>query len=194
MYLVADPWLSFVPHDIPTGQAGDLGQRIFQQPFSWTQVGVDIRGRSRTLRINYRTSHQIRSQADQLLDPESSHVDGNVQDRRAAISIFNGSEPDIRECEDSGSETEQVAVWIEQRRSEGLTPREFGLFVRSEAATPARSLWRICSGDPVSTRPAPDRAGRSHNYLGVASCRSTRSVGCGGWRFQSAPTEADERN
>ncbi|MCX5947455.1 MAG: AAA family ATPase [Cyanobacteria bacterium] len=52
--------------------AGDLGQRIFQQPFSWTQYGVDIRGRSRTLRINYRTSHQIRSQADQLLDPESS--------------------------------------------------------------------------------------------------------------------------
>ena len=194
MYLVAAPWLSFVLHDIPPRRAGDLGQRIFQPPFSWTQVGVDIRGRSRTLRINYRTSHQIRSQADQLLDPESSHVDGNVQDRRAAISIFNGSEPDIRECEDSGSETEQVAVWIEQRRSEGLTPREFGLFVRSEAATPARSLWRICSGDPVSTRPAPDRAGRSHNYLGVASCRSTRSVGWGGLRFQSAPTEADERN
>ena len=28
--------------------AGDLGQRIFQQPFSWKSVGVDIRGRSRT--------------------------------------------------------------------------------------------------------------------------------------------------
>lgn len=28
--------------------AGDLGQRIFQQPFSWKAVGVDIRGRSRT--------------------------------------------------------------------------------------------------------------------------------------------------
>jgi superfamily I DNA/RNA helicase len=70
--------------------AGDLGQRIFQQPFSWTQYGVDIRGRSLTLRINYRTSHQIRSQADQLLDPESRDVDGNVQDRRGAISVFNG--------------------------------------------------------------------------------------------------------
>jgi hypothetical protein len=40
--------------------AGDLGQRIFQQPFSWKALGVDVRGRSRTLRINYRTSHQIR--------------------------------------------------------------------------------------------------------------------------------------
>jgi len=43
---------------------GDLGQRIFQQPFSWKALGVDIRGRSRALRINYRTSHQIRMQAD----------------------------------------------------------------------------------------------------------------------------------
>lgn len=32
--------------------AGDLGQRIFQQPFSWKSLGVDIRGRSRTLNIN----------------------------------------------------------------------------------------------------------------------------------------------
>jgi UvrD/REP helicase N-terminal domain len=31
--------------------AGDLGQRIFQQPFSWKSLGVDVRGRSRTLRV-----------------------------------------------------------------------------------------------------------------------------------------------
>ena len=52
--------------------AGDLGQRIFQQPFSWKSLGVDIRGRSKTLKVNYRTSHQIRSIADQLLGPEVS--------------------------------------------------------------------------------------------------------------------------
>jgi hypothetical protein len=26
--------------------AGDLGQRIFQQPFSWKNLGIDVRGRS----------------------------------------------------------------------------------------------------------------------------------------------------
>jgi len=36
--------------------AGDLGQRIFQTPFSWKGLGVDVRGRSRTLKVNYRTS------------------------------------------------------------------------------------------------------------------------------------------
>ena len=62
--------------------AGDLGQRIFQQPFSWKELGVEVRGRSQTLRINYRTSHQIRTQADRLLDPEMSDVDGNLEERK----------------------------------------------------------------------------------------------------------------
>jgi plasmid stability protein len=51
---------------------------------------VDIRGRSRTLHINYRTSHQIRMQADRLLAPEVSDVDGNVEERRGTVSVFNG--------------------------------------------------------------------------------------------------------
>jgi superfamily I DNA/RNA helicase len=73
--------------------AGDLGQRIFQQPFSWLSLGVDIRGRSSTLRINYRTSHQIRRQADKLLGPEVADVDGNTEDRRGTVSVFNGPTP-----------------------------------------------------------------------------------------------------
>ncbi len=65
--------------------AGDLGQRIFQQPFSWRDLGVEVRGRSRTLRINYRTSHQIRSRADLLLDPRMADVDGNVEERKGTV-------------------------------------------------------------------------------------------------------------
>jgi superfamily I DNA/RNA helicase len=74
---------------------GDLGQRIFQQPFSWKSLGVDIRGRSYTLRINYRTSHQIRSHADRLSPPELADVDGNRESHRGTISVFNGVEPVI---------------------------------------------------------------------------------------------------
>ena len=56
--------------------AGDLGQRIFQQPFSWQALGVEVRGRSRTLKINYRTSHQIRRRSDLLLGTEIADADG----------------------------------------------------------------------------------------------------------------------
>ena len=111
---------------------GDLGQRIFQQPFSWKSLGVDIRGRSRNLRINYRTSHQIRMQADRLLGPEVADVDGNVEERRGTISVFNGPKPTILECATAEEEIQSVANWLKVRSDEGLMPHEFGVFVRSD--------------------------------------------------------------
>jgi mRNA-degrading endonuclease RelE of RelBE toxin-antitoxin system len=113
--------------------AGDLGQRIFQQPFSWKTLGIDIRGRSRTLRINYRTSHQIRMQADRLLGPELSDVDGNTEDRRGTISVFNGPEPVIAASNTLENEREIVAQWLADRMREGINPHEIGVFVRSAA-------------------------------------------------------------
>ncbi len=113
--------------------AGDLGQRIFQQPFSWKSLGVDIRGRSRNLRINYRTSHQIRMQADRLLAPEVADVDGNVEDRRGTISVFNGPKPTILELESIENEIHAVGLWLKDRTGEGLMPHEFGVFVRSDS-------------------------------------------------------------
>jgi superfamily I DNA/RNA helicase len=112
--------------------AGDLGQRIFQQPFSWKSLGVDIRGRSHTLRINYRTSHQIRRRADQLLPPSLSDVDGNAESRRGAISVFNGLEPTIRIFSDPDQERVGVAGWISDHLEDGMEPHEIGVFVRSE--------------------------------------------------------------
>ena len=113
--------------------AGDLGQRIFQQPFSWRSLGVDVRGRSRTLRVNYRTSHQIRTQADRLLGHVVTDIDGNVEDRRGTVSVFNGPPPTIIPMEDEAEETESVAAWVQEQIAAGLRPHEFGIFVRSEA-------------------------------------------------------------
>lgn len=111
--------------------AGDLGQRIFQHPFSWKQLGVDVRGRSRTLRVNYRTSHQIRSQADRLLDPEVADVDGNRERRDETISVFNGPEPEIGCFANAAAEQAAVGEWIAAQLAKGIAPIEIGLFVRS---------------------------------------------------------------
>ncbi len=113
--------------------AGDLGQRIFQQPFSWRALGVDIRGRSRNLHVNYRTSHQIRQSADRLLDPEQTDADGNVETRAGTVSVFNGAPPAIRIVDDEDAETAAVAGWVRDLIGEGLAPEDIGVFVRSEA-------------------------------------------------------------
>ena len=116
--------------------AGDLGQRIFQTPFSWKSLGVEIRGRSFTLRTNYRTSHQIRRQADRLLSPEITDVDGNAEDRRGTVSVFNGPEPDICALDSREEEIAMVAAWIKSLSDGGLVPHEIGIFVRSEQELP----------------------------------------------------------
>jgi superfamily I DNA/RNA helicase len=112
---------------------GDLGQRIFQQPFSWKSLGVDIRGRSRTLRVNYRTSHQIRQQADRLLDPEIVDADGNAEERTDTISVFNGLPPTVRVLPTEGDEARAVGAWLRELASAGILPHEIGVFVRSGA-------------------------------------------------------------
>jgi mRNA-degrading endonuclease RelE of RelBE toxin-antitoxin system len=116
--------------------AGDLGQRIFQQPFSWKSLGVDIRGRSTTLRVNYRTSHQIRQQSDQLLPRKVSDYDGNSEDRTGTVSVFNGPKPVIREFKTHAEESSFIADWVKEQIKEGSAAHEIGIFVRSEAQLP----------------------------------------------------------
>ncbi len=128
--------------------AGDLGQRIFQQPFSWKSLGVDVRGRSRTLRINYRTSHQIRLQADRLLGPTVTDVDGFTEDRSDTVSVFNGPQPTVHVLKTIHDEIESVANWLRARTQAGFLAHEFGVFVRSEAQVDRASQAVAAAGLP----------------------------------------------
>ncbi|MBX3648985.1 MAG: DEAD/DEAH box helicase [Rhodocyclaceae bacterium] len=111
--------------------AGDLGQRIFQQPFSWKHLGIDVQGRSVTLKVNYRTSHQIREAADRLFSGPISDVDGRQEDRRGTVSVFNGPVPVIALHDSQDAEIAAVAKFIEEALADGTQPEEIGVFVRT---------------------------------------------------------------
>lgn len=111
--------------------AGDVGQRIFNQPFSWKALGVEIKGRAKTIHVNYRTSHQIRKQADFLLASEVTDVDGNIEERDKTVSVFNGPPPEIKKFDFSDDESRYVGFWIKALYNQGLALHEIGLFVRS---------------------------------------------------------------
>lgn len=111
--------------------AGDIGQRIFQLPFSWLKLGVDVRGRASSLRINYRTSRQIREAADQLLPQKVRDVDGIEDDRSVAQSVFEGPAPVVVQFDDKADEAAEIGKVIRAAIDDGLTPDEIGVFVRS---------------------------------------------------------------
>lgn len=112
--------------------AGDLGQRIFQLPFSWLALGVDVRGRSSSLKINYRTSRQIREMADQLLPKKVRDVDGIEDDRTGAQSVFEGPPPMIAACADEDEEIAKVAAFLRSSVEQGAKPAEIGVIVRCD--------------------------------------------------------------
>ncbi|MBX9651061.1 MAG: UvrD-helicase domain-containing protein [Xanthobacteraceae bacterium] len=111
--------------------AGDIGQRIFQHPYSWVSLGVEVRGRSHTLKVCYRTSQQIRRAADQLLPIVMRDVDGTEDERRGIISVFEGPPPEVRTFADAAQEDAFVRGAVTGWLAEGLKPQEIGVFVRT---------------------------------------------------------------
>ncbi len=79
-------------------------------------MGVDVRQRSRTLTINYRTWHQIRAHADRLLGPDVADVDGNVETRKgtvsALMSVFSGQPPLAQTFAREASEIAAIGNWL----------------------------------------------------------------------------------
>jgi hypothetical protein len=58
-------------------------------------------------------------------------VDGNAQDRRGTVSVFDGPAPTIETFDDPEQEAEAVGAWITGRVEQGVQPHEIGVFVRS---------------------------------------------------------------
>ena len=154
--------------------SGDLGQRIFQQPFSWKALGVDVRGRSKTLRVNYRTSHQIREQADRLLGPEITDVDGNREERRHTVSVFNGPAPQIRTFATEADEAEAIGAWIRTLAVDGVQPHEIGVFVRSPDQVPRATAAAKAAG--LSARVLDDRVEVRPGAVNVATMHLAKGL------------------
>lgn len=108
-----------------------MGQRIFQHPFSWANLGVDVRGRSHTLKVCYRTSQQIRRAADRLLPLVLRDTDGLEDERRGIISVFDGPSPDVRSLIAISLEADAVRQSVQTWLGEGIAPHEIGIFVRT---------------------------------------------------------------
>lgn len=109
----------------------DDGQRIFSNAFPLTAVGINIRGRSRRLQVNYRTSAEIHDFAIEVLPDEA--VDNDPAKSRRVTSLFGGVMPEIERCESHLDEAKHIADWIENCRHSGIPVSEIALLSRQMA-------------------------------------------------------------
>jgi hypothetical protein len=93
---------------------GDAHQRIYGKPIALGQFGIDIRGRSRRLKINYRTTEQVLRWAVGLLTGvEIDDLDGGTDNTVGYRSLYTGPEPDVRQVH---SEAEEASFLVERVR------------------------------------------------------------------------------
>ncbi len=171
-------FLAALAADRPNGLffAGDIGQRIFRAPFPWKAAGVDVRGRSRSLKINYRTSQQIRCQSDRLLPLSLTEADGNEDRRTGVVSLFDGPPPEVAEFPDAVEETKAVAAWLAGLAAEGIAASEVALLVRSEDEIPRASAVRDAfqsltgSCNEPEIRVMHDAKGAEYRAVAVMAC------------------------
>ena len=84
---------------------GDPHQRIYGKPVVLGRCGIEIRGRSRKLRINYRTTEETRTWATAVLDGLNfDDLDGGSDPTSDYRSLLHGDKPLIRQCKDSDEE------------------------------------------------------------------------------------------
>lgn len=151
--------------------AGDIGQRIFRAAFPWKSVGVDIQGRSRSLKVNYRTSHQIRAQSDLLLPPRLLEADGGEDRRLGVSSIFHGPVPRIETFDNEMDEAAAVAAWINDCLADGFAPETIAILVRSEAEIKrAQKATSAAAEAGVNIALMHEAKGQEYRAVAVVAC------------------------
>jgi superfamily I DNA/RNA helicase len=110
---------------------GDAGQRIYPGRFGLSSLGVNVRGRSHVLRLNYRTTEQIRRSADKMLGQQTDDMDDGEEQRDKTRSLLSGPMPKLHGYENATAELEagvtQVGAWL----GGGLAPESIAVFARS---------------------------------------------------------------
>jgi len=98
----------------PLCLVGDGHQRIYNtNPIPLSRAGIHVKGRSRRLKINYRTSEQIRNWSQNLLKGINiDDLDGGDANTTGDMSVFRGPDPTIHESSSTDTLAEYATSWI----------------------------------------------------------------------------------
>ncbi|HPM10743.1 MAG TPA: 3'-5' exonuclease [Paludibacter sp.] len=101
---------------------GDPLQNIYKKRINFSKSGINIRGkRSNRLRINYRTTEEIKNLAISVLHGEDfDDFDGNMEEKSGYLSLFHGVKPQYRLYPSKEEELDAVLEEIESLISQGF--------------------------------------------------------------------------
>ncbi|ALZ13978.1 UvrD-helicase domain-containing protein [Pseudomonas aeruginosa] len=111
---------------------GDAHQRIYRHKVVLSRVGIEVRGRSRSLKVNYRTTDEIRQWAcAQLEGCAVDDLDGNVDSLRGYHSLTHGDAPDVIESASLLADVVHVQSILKQLQDDGMELRQVCVTART---------------------------------------------------------------
>lgn len=111
---------------------GDSHQRIYEHKVSLRSIGIETRGNSRRLKINYRTSQQILSWAQSIFtNQEFDDLDGDADTNVGYRSALDGPKPTIKGFATPGEEANYVATKVAEWIREGVAPSAIAITART---------------------------------------------------------------
>jgi hypothetical protein len=91
---------------------GDGHQNIYGHHIVLGQLGIDIRGRGRRLKLNYRTPEETRRWAVSVLQNQDiNDLDGGKDSNKGYHSSMSGPEPVVEKCKSFDDEVHHIAEW-----------------------------------------------------------------------------------
>lgn len=140
---------------------GDAGQRIFPGGFSLSELGIEVRGRSRVLRLNYRTTEPIRRLAAEVRGPDTDDMDGGMEDPDCARSLRAGPAPVLQAYPDLPTEVTAAVMQIREWLNRGRPPAAIAAFARTEALATHLRKALADQGVPARRLGGSNPAGRA---------------------------------
>src|SRR4029453_3460424 len=117
---------------------GDAGQRIYPGGFSLRSLGIETRGRSRRLTVNYRTTVETMRAADKLRSASVEDMEGGQEEGRSPIALVRGKKPVLVGFSSFTEEHAFVVEQITKLIEDGCSPKDIGVLARER-----KPLWGI---------------------------------------------------
>jgi superfamily I DNA/RNA helicase len=96
---------------------GDAHQRIYRHKVILGRCGISIVGRSRKLKINYRTTDETRSWAVSLLKGVAiDDLDGGSDDQKGYKSLLHGVDPVIKTFASFQDEVNFITTYLDEKK------------------------------------------------------------------------------
>lgn len=111
---------------------GDSHQRIYRNHPTLSKCGINVRGRSSILKINYRTTEEIRRYAFALLNGISfDDLDEDVDLGDRCQSLTHGEKPIIRNFKDASDEFDFIVREIKKLQANGTALTDICIVART---------------------------------------------------------------